>query len=132
MDIIKTKKIILLLLSLMVILSSIPVIKNLLMYPNISVINLSGIEPIKLSNMKVSGSQMTVNDNASFDYELIGFRLDNDGLRSSVIVKKNNQEFVIQIGELLDNKYKLDSVSKQYMSFSYLGRKYQIENNLTQ
>ena len=103
-----------------------------MIYPNISAIDLTRINPTELSNMEVSNSQIDTSSDSNFDYELVGFRLGNMGLNSSVIVKRNNQEFVIQKGDLLENKYLLNSVNKKYINFSYLGTDYQIENNLTE
>ena len=107
-------------------------INNIILYPNISPIDLSRINPTELSSIQVSNSQINTSTDSNFNYELVGFRLDNRGLNSSVIVKRNNQEFVIQKGDLLENKYLLTSVNKNNINFSYLGKDYQIENNLTE
>ena len=106
-------------------------VKNIVLYPNISAIDLSRINPTELSNIQVPNSQINTSTDSNFNYKLIGFRLDNMGLNSSVIVKRNNQEFIIQKGELLENKYLLSSITKNNINFSYLGKDYQIENNLT-
>ena len=63
-----------------------------------------------------------------FDYKVIGFRGGNN--RSSVIVKKNNQSFVVQQGSMLENKYKLISVDAEVAIFEYEGRNYQLSTNL--
>jgi len=131
MDIIKTKKIIIFSLSFFAIIMSAITVKNIVLYPNISAIDLSRINPTELSNIQVPNSQINTSTDSNFNYKLIGFRLDNMGLNSSVIVKRNNQEFVIQRGELLENKYLLNSITKNNINFSYLGKDYQIENNLT-
>ena len=131
MDIIKTKKIIIFSLSFFAIIMSAITVKNIVLYPNISAIDLSRINPTELSNIQVPNSQINTSTDSNFNYKLIGFRLDNMGLNSSVIVKRNNQEFVIQRGELLENKYLLSSITKNNINFSYLGKDYQIENNLT-
>ena len=132
MSIIKTKKIIIFLLSFFAIVMAVITINNIMIYPNISAIDLSRINPTELSNIEVSNSQINTSTDPDFNYELVGFRLDNMGLNSSVIVKRDNQEFVIQKGDLLENKYLLNSVNKKYINFSYLGTDYQIENNLTE
>ena len=132
MSIIKTKKIIIFLLSFFAIVMAVITINNIMLYPNISAIDLSRINPTELSSIQVSNSQINTSTDSNFNYELIGFRLDNRGLNSSVIVKRNNQEFVIQKGDLLENKYLLTSVNKNNINFSYLGKDYQIENNLTE
>ena len=132
MSIIKTKKIIIFLLSFFAIVMAVITINNIMLYPNISAIDLSRINPTELSSIQVSNSQINSSVDSNFNYELVGFRLDNRGLNSSVIVKRNNQEFVIQKGDLLENKYLLTSVNKNNINFSYLGKDYQIENNLTE
>lgn len=132
MNIIKTKKIIIFSLSFFAIVMAVNTVNNIMMYPNISAVDLSRINPTELSSIQVSNSQINTSTDSNFNYELVGFRLDNRGLNSSVIVKRNNQEFVIQKGELLENKYLLTSVNKNNINFSYLGKDYQIENNLTE
>ena len=132
MDIIKTKKIIIFSLSFFAIVMAVITINNIMIYPNISAIDLSRINPTELSNIEVSNSQINTSTDPDFNYELVGFRLDNMGLNSSVIVKRANQEFVIQKGDLLESKYLLNSVTKNNINFSYLGKDYQIENNLTE
>jgi acid phosphatase class B len=132
MNIIKTKKIIIFSLSFFAIVMAVITINNIMLYPNISAIDLSRINPTELSSIQVSNSQINTSTDSNFNYELVGFRLDNRGLNSSVIVKRNNQEFVIQKGDLLENKYLLTSVNKNNINFSYLGKDYQIENNLTE
>ena len=129
MDIIKTKKIIIFSLSFFAIIMSAITINNIVIYPNISSIDLSRINPTELSSIQVSNSQINTSSDSNFNYELVGLRLDDMGLNSSVIVKRNNQEFVIQKGDLLENKYLLNSVTKENINFSYLGKNYQIENN---
>ena len=132
MDIIKTKKIIIFSLSFFAIVMAVITINNIMIYPNISAIDLSRINPTELSNIEVSNSQINTSTDPDFNYELVGFRLDNMGLNSSVIVKRDNQEFVIQKGDLLESKYLLNRVTKNNINFSYLGKDYQIENNLTE
>jgi hypothetical protein len=132
MDIIKTKKIIIFSLSFFAIVMVVITINNIMKYPNISAIDLSRINPTELSSIQVSNSQINTSTDSNFNYELVGFRLDNRGLNSSVIVKRNNQEFVIQKGDLLENKYLLNSITKNNINFSYLGKDYQIKNNLTE
>ena len=130
MDIIKTKKIIIFSLSFLAIIMSAITINNIVIHPNISTVDLSRINPTELSSIQVSNSQINTSSDSNFNYELVGLRLDDMGLNSSVIVKRNNQEFVIQKGDLLENKYLLNSVTKKNINFSYLGKNYQIENNL--
>ena len=98
MDIIKTKKIIIFSLSFLAIIMSAITINNIVIHPNISTVDLSRINPTELSSIQVSNSQINTSPDSNFNYELVGFRLDDMGLNSSVIVKRNNQEFVIQKG----------------------------------
>ena len=132
MDIIKTKKIIIFSLSFFAIVMVVITINNIMKYPNISAIDLSRINPTELSSIQVSNSQINTSADSNFNYELVGFRLGDMDLNSSVIVKRANQEFVLQKGDLLENKYLLTSVNKNNINFSYLGKDYQIENNLTE
>lgn len=63
-----------------------------------------------------------------FNYKLIGYRASK--LRASVIVKKDNQTFVVQQGDLLENKYKLVSVDSKLAIFTQNGKSYQLSTNL--
>lgn len=63
-----------------------------------------------------------------FTYKLIGFRAGDS--RASVIVKRNNETFVVQQGDLLENKYKLNSVDSNVAIFSQNGKSYQLSTNL--
>ena len=69
--------------------------------------------------------------NEDLDYEVIGYRAST-GERSSVILKKNNKEYVVQEGDLLDNRYKLKSVGKDKITFTASGRVFEIENRVGQ
>ena len=69
--------------------------------------------------------------NEDFDYKVIGYRAST-GERSSVILKKNNKEYVVQEGDLLDNRYKLKSVGKDKITFTASGRVFEIENRVGQ
>ena len=63
-----------------------------------------------------------------FNYQLIGYRAGES--RASVIVKRGNQTFVVQQGDLLENKYKLISVNSELAIFSQNGKSYQLSTNL--
>ena len=89
--------------------------------PNSGALNLT--EPMT----NVENKSETVSQN--FDYELIGYRAASNG-NSSVVVKKNNKEFVVQIGDVLENQYRLTSVDKDKVVFSSSGRNYEIENRV--
>ena len=87
------------------------------------------------NDINKSTSTLTMENNIEdksndFNYQLVGFRVASNG-NSSIIVKKNNKEFVVQVGELLENQYKLDSVNKDKAVFSYAGSIYEIENSFS-
>jgi len=63
-----------------------------------------------------------------FNYKLIGYRAGAQ--RASVIVEKDNQTFVVQQGELLENKYKLISVNSELAIFSQNGKSYKLSTSL--
>jgi hypothetical protein len=65
---------------------------------------------------------------SSFDYKVVGYRAGQN--RASVIVEKNNQTYVVQQGELLDNRYKLISVDSEVAVFSQNGKKYSLSTQL--
>ena len=47
-----------------------------------------------------------------------------------MIVEKNNQTYVVQQGELLDNRYKLISVNPEVAVFSLNGKNYSLSTQL--
>ena len=63
-----------------------------------------------------------------FNYQLIGYRAGES--RASVIVEKGSQTFVVQQGDLLENKYKLISVNSELAIFTQNGKSYQLSTNL--
>lgn len=65
---------------------------------------------------------------SSFDYEVLGYRASDN--RASVIVKKNNETFVVQQGDLLENRYKLISVDVNFAIFDENGKRYQLSTDL--
>ena len=113
-------------------------------------VNLYTFVSIMKSKPDIESLQLTINNNNNddinkapstmenniedesndLDYQLVGFRAASNG-NSSIIVKKNNKEFVVQLGELLENQYKLDSVNKDKAVFSYAGSIYEIENSFS-
>ena len=64
-----------------------------------------------------------------FEYKIIGYRASS-GNRSSVIVMKNNKEYVVQEGEILDNQYTLKTVNKDKITFTSSGRVFEINNTV--
>lgn len=80
-----------------------PVIKD------INIMNLDEINISQSINQPNKNIVATSNNNEiKFEYKLIGIRAgDND---SSVILKKANKEYLVRIGETLDNNYELVEV----------------------
>ncbi len=87
----------------------------------------SGVFNLTQPTTNIENKSETVSQN--FDYELIGYRAASNG-NSSVVVKKNNKEFVVQIGDVLENQYRLTSVDKNKVVFSSSGKNYEIENRV--
>jgi hypothetical protein len=79
------------------------------------------IEPVNIQNI-------SENLSSSFDYKVVGYRAGQN--RASVIVEKNNQTYVVQQGELLDNRYKLISVNSEVAVFSLNGKNYSLSTQL--
>ena len=89
---------------------------------NFSIISSSQFkEPVTDQNMSETSS-------SSFDYKVVGYRAGQN--RASVIVEKNNQTYVVQQGELLDNRYKLISVDSEVAVFSQNGKNYSLSTQL--
>jgi len=64
-----------------------------------------------------------------FNYKIVGYRAGEK--RASVIVEKNNQTYVVQQGELLENTYKLESVNSKIAIFTQNGKSYQLSTDIT-
>ena len=128
MNLIKTKKIIFTVLSVLVLALLFTLGKTIMRYPAIEKIELGTIKGTVETAIQPQNYNDDVVNDATFEYELIGYRVDTMGNNSSVVVKKDNQEFLVQVGELLENKYKLLSVSKNKVIFSYAGKIYELEN----
>ena len=127
MDLIKTKKIIFTVLSVLVLALLFTLGKTIMRYPAIEKIELGKIEStVETATQPQNYNDDVVND-ATFEYELIGYRVDTNGNNSSVVVKKNNEEFVVQVGDLLENKYKLLSVTEKKVIFAYSGNIFEVE-----
>ena len=87
--------------------------------------------PIQASanlSTNIEVNQISPNTPSTFDYKVIGYRAGSS--RSSIIVERNNQSFVVQQGELLENRYKLISVDNEYAIFEYNGKSLQLSTNL--
>ena len=63
-----------------------------------------------------------------FNYKIVGYRAGEK--RASVIVEKNNQTYVVQQGELLENTYKLESVNSKIAIFTQNGKSYQLSTDI--
>jgi len=73
---------------------------------DIGTINISDItfsQPIKQPDTLVSN-----NEEVNFEYKLIGIRAGNNN--SSVILKKGNKEYLVLLGESLNNNFELIEV----------------------
>ena len=92
-------------------------------------IDFSPIEGSVQLSSSIEVSQLESSPSSNFDYKVVGFRASSS--RASVIVKRNNQTFVVQQGALLENKYKLVSVDSEYATFEYNGNIFQLSTNLT-
>ena len=91
-------------------------------------IDFSPIEGSAQLSSSIEVSQLESSPSSNFDYKVVGFRASSS--RASVIVKRNNQTFVVQQGALLENKYKLATVNSEYATFEYNGNLFQISTNL--
>ena len=92
-------------------------------------IDFSPIDGSAQLSSSIEVSQLESSPSSNFDYKVVGFRASSS--RASVIVKRNNQTFVVQQGALLENKYKLASVDSEYATFEYNGNIFQLSTNLT-
>jgi len=96
-----------------------PVIKDINI-TNLDVMNIS--ESINQSDKNIVA---TSNNDIKFEYKLIGIRAgDND---SSVIVKKANKEYLVRLGETLDNNFELIQVLPNTAVFRNGQKMYRID-----
>ena len=103
------------------------VAKTIVNYPKISKIELGNINGTLETEIQPQNYNDDLVNDATFSYELIGYRDDTVGDNSSVVVKKDNEEFVVQVGDLLENKYKLLSVTEKKVIFAYSGNIFEVE-----
>ena len=105
---------------------------------NLYLILMSQPENIKNNLSSISNSQsISQNPGQStqeplsrgFNYKIVGYRAGEK--RASVIVEKNNQTYVVQQGELLENTYKLESVNSKIAIFTQNGKSYQLSTDIT-
>ena len=62
-----------------------------------------------------------------FNYKLIGIRFG--GENSSVVVKKANKEYLVVMGQLLDNRFELVEVNQNSAIFRNGNKMYRIDND---
>tara|TARA_B100001057_G_scaffold87716_1_gene83655 strand:- start:103 stop:486 length:384 start_codon:yes stop_codon:yes gene_type:complete len=86
------------------------------------------IRPINIQNTSLQNN-ISNTPPSSFNYELSAVRLGDEN--TSVIVKKSGKEYVVQINELLENKYKLIQVDKTQIIFEFQGKKFTINNRFS-
>jgi len=84
--------------------------------------------PLNISATVINDlSQNNFNQNATqlsddeFSYTIVGYRAGEKN--SSVVLRKNNVDYVVQQGELIDNTYRLISVSTDEIVFDRAGQK---------
>ena len=104
------------------------VILSFISRPDSMNINFSPIQSSAQFSSSIETNQIKLSSSSTFDYEVIGYRAGSS--RASVILKRNNQTFVVQQGTLLENKYKLLSVNSEYATFEDNGNFFQLSTNL--
>ena len=96
--------------------------------PVIKDINIKNLDEINISqsiNQPNKNIVATSNNEIKFEYKLIGIRAgDND---SSVIVKKGNKEYLVRLGESLDNNFELIQVLPNSAVFRNGQKMYRID-----
>ena len=98
--------------------------------PVIKDINITNLDEINISgsiNQSDKNIVATSNNEIIFEYKLIGIRAgDND---SSVIVKKANKEYLVRLGESLDNNFELIQVLPNTAVFRNGEKMYRIDKD---
>ena len=96
--------------------------------PVIKDINITNLDEINISqstNQPNENIVATSNNEIKFEYKLIGIRAgDND---SSVIVKKANKEYLVRLGESLDDNFELIQVLPNTAVFRNGQKMYRID-----
>lgn len=123
----KIKKVLLLVFITPASLMLIIVFLNLAESPNVQSLNLKEIFDITaIQNFENDLGSEAALENLSFDYELVGYR---SGSRdASVILKKNNKQYVVALGENLEGIYKLIKIDQDEIIFRNGEKLYKIEN----
>ena len=123
----KTKKVLLVVFITPASLMLIMVFLNLSESPNIQLLNLKEISDITaIQNIENDLGPEVALENSSFDYELVGYR--SGSTDASVILKKNNKQYVVALGENLEGIYKLIKIDQDEIIFRNGEKLYKIEN----
>ena len=76
-------------------------------------------------NSNYSNQSATQLTNNEFPYKVVGYRAGETN--SSVVLRKADVDYVVQQGDLLDNTYRLISVSKNEIVFDRAGKQMYIK-----
>ena len=98
--------------------------------PEIKTISSINLKDINTSN-SFNESPTEISDttiNTTFEYKLIGIR--SGEINSSVIVKKANKQYVVALGDKLDDIYVLIEVNQNDAVFRNGQKIYKLENNI--
>ena len=97
-----------------------PVIQNI---DNITIDDFISEQPLISDENYVADEEVNLN----FNYKLIGIR--SGGENSSVIVKKANKEYLVAMGQLLDNTFELVEVNQNSAIFRNGVKMYRINKD---
>ena len=125
-----TKKILLLALVTPSIFLLAMVILSLASSPDIKIISSISLKDINTSK-SFNGDLSEISEtsiNTTFEYKLIGIR--SGEINSSVIVKKANKQYVVALGDKLDDLYELIEVNQNDAVFRNGQKIYKLENNI--
>jgi len=98
--------------------------------PVIKDINITNLDEINISqsiNQTNENIVATSNNEIKFEYKLIGIRAGDDD--SSVIVKKANKEYLVRLGESLDDNFELIQVLPNTAVFRNGQKMYRIDKD---
>ena len=103
---------------------------SILSTPEIKIISSINLKDINTSN-SFNESSTEISDttiNTTFEYKLIGIR--SGEINSSVIVKKANKQYVVALGDKLDDIYVLIEVNQNDAVFRNGQKIYKLEYNI--
>jgi hypothetical protein len=89
-----------------------------------SPINISATVNTNLTS-NYSNQTATQLTNEEFSYKVVGYRAGEKN--SSVVLRKADVDYVVQQGDLIDNTYRLISVSKEEIVFDRAGKQMYIK-----